>query len=113
MAIAAKHDVMVGNVAHAGDGNLHPLFMFDPADTAEAARVHSAGAEIMARCVELGGTLSGEHGIGIEKRGSMPLRFTPVELELMYNLKLGFDPDDRLNPGKILPPRQSELKRPA
>ena len=104
VAIAQKHDVMVGNVAHAGDGNLHPLFMYDPKDRDEARRVHEAGAEILARCVELGGTLSGEHGIGLEKQQAMPLRFGPVELRTMARIKQACDPADLMNPGKILPP---------
>ncbi len=103
VAIAAKHKVMVGNVAHAGDGNLHPLFMYDPKDKDESRRVHEAGTEILARCVEMGGTLSGEHGIGLEKQKVMPLRFGPVELATMAALKRSIDPQDLLNPGKILP----------
>ncbi|MHB1005157.1 MAG: FAD-linked oxidase C-terminal domain-containing protein [Chloroflexota bacterium] len=104
VAIAAKHNVMVGNVAHAGDGNLHPLFMYDPKDKAESERVHLAGAEIMALCVEMGGTLSGEHGIGVEKQKFMPLRFGVREMQVMAALKAAFDPGDLLNPGKIVPP---------
>jgi glycolate oxidase len=102
--IAAKHRVMVGNVAHAGDGNLHPLFMYDPKDKDESARVHEAGAEILAACVAAGGTLSGEHGIGLEKQRMMPLRFGPVELACMAAIKHACDPDGLLNPGKVLPP---------
>ena len=102
--IAAKHRVMVGNVAHAGDGNLHPLFMYDPKDKDESARVHAAGAEILAACVAAGGTLSGEHGIGLEKQKMMPLRFGPVELACMASVKQACDPEGLLNPGKVLPP---------
>lgn len=101
--ISEKHGVMVGNVAHAGDGNLHPLFMYDPKDQDEARRVHAAGSEILAACVEVGGTLSGEHGIGIEKQTSMPLRFGATELRVMRALKQAFDPSDLMNPGKITP----------
>nr|MDA8217711.1 FAD-binding protein [Dehalococcoidales bacterium] len=104
MEIAAKYRVTVGNVAHAGDGNLHPLFMYDPKDRDEARRVHEAGTEILAACVRVGGTLSGEHGIGLEKQKSMPLRFSKVELDTMATVKRVFDPQDRFNPDKVLPP---------
>ncbi len=103
VAIAEKHNVKVGNVAHAGDGNLHPLIMFDPKDTAEVERVHRAGKEILKLCVEMGGTLTGEHGIGIEKQDSMPLVFNDAEVDVMLRVKRAFDPDNRLNPDKILP----------
>ena len=104
--IADKHRVRVGNVAHAGDGNLHPLIMFDPKDREETERVHQAGKEILKLCVEMGGTLTGEHGIGIEKQDSMHLLFGDSELEAMERIKRAFDPHDMLNPGKILPRRQ-------
>ena len=104
MEIAAAHKVTVGNVAHAGDGNLHPLFMYDPKDRDEARRVHEAGAEILKACVDRQGTLSGEHGIGVEKQKMMPWRFGPVEMDVMARLKKVWDPTDLLNPGKILPP---------
>ena len=104
--IADKHRVRVGNVAHAGDGNLHPLIMFNPRDPEEIERVHAAGKEILKLCVEMGGTLTGEHGIGIEKQDSMHLLFGDSELEAMERIKRAFDPHDMLNPGKILPRRQ-------
>ncbi|MHB1134705.1 MAG: FAD-binding oxidoreductase [Chloroflexota bacterium] len=108
--IAARHRVTVGNVAHAGDGNLHPLFMYDPKDTAEARRVHEAGAEILKACLACRGTLSGEHGIGLEKQMLMPLRFGPVEMDVMAQLKRVWDPADILNPGKVLPPEYHAAK---
>lgn len=103
MEISAAHKVMVGNVAHAGDGNLHPLFMYDPKDKDESRRVHEAGAEILKACVDVQGTLSGEHGIGVEKQKMMPWRFGPVEMDVMAQIKRVWDPADVLNPGKILP----------
>jgi len=101
--IADRHRIRVGNVAHAGDGNLHPLIMFDPKDQEETERVHQAGKEILRLCVEMGGTLTGEHGIGIEKQDSMRLLFSDSELKAMALIKRAFDPQNMLNPGKILP----------
>jgi FAD/FMN-containing dehydrogenase len=101
--IAQKHKLLVGNVAHLGDGNLHPLFMYDNRDPDESERAAKAGKEILAACVELEGTISGEHGIGLEKQDSMPLMFNPAELELMHRVKDVFDPEELLNPGKITP----------
>ncbi len=103
VAIAEKHNVKVGNVAHAGDGNLHPLIMFNPRDTEEVKRVHEAGKEILKLCVEMGGTLTGEHGVGIEKQDSMPLVFSEAEVEVMSRVKKACDPGNMLNPNKILP----------
>lgn len=107
--IAAKHNVQVGNVAHAGDGNLHPLLMFNPRDAEEVQRVHRAGKEILKLCVEMGGTLTGEHGIGIEKQDSMPLVFNEAEVENMARVKRAFDPDNMLNPNKVLPVKQTAV----
>jgi glycolate oxidase len=110
LEIAAAHRVTVGNVAHAGDGNLHPLFMYDPKDKDEARRVHEAGAEILKACVDVQGTLSGEHGIGLEKQKMMPWRFGPTEMKVMAEVKKVWDPADLLNPGKILPPEQQAVE---
>jgi len=101
--IVAERNLMVGNVAHAGDGNLHPLIMYDDADPDETARVEEAGKAILAECVRLGGTLTGEHGIGVEKRELMPLLFTEQSLQAMKWAKEAFDPAGRLNPDKIFP----------
>lgn len=110
LEISAAHNVTVGNVAHAGDGNLHPLFMYDPKDKDEARRVHEAGAEILKACVDVQGTLSGEHGIGLEKQKMMPWRFGPTEMDVMAKVKQVWDPADLLNPGKILPPEYQTAK---
>ncbi|MEJ5358384.1 MAG: FAD-linked oxidase C-terminal domain-containing protein [Desulfobacterales bacterium] len=103
-AIARAHGILCGNVFHAGDGNLHPLLLFDSRRPDEVERVHRAGEEILTACVELGGTISGEHGIGLEKRQAMRLVFTEEELSLQRDLKRAFDPQGRLNPGKLFPP---------
>lgn len=107
--IAEKNRVKIGNVAHAGDGNLHPLIMYNPKDQEEVERVHAAGKQILELCVEMGGTLTGEHGIGLEKQAAMPLLFGEAELENMARVKKAFDPNNMLNPDKILPVKQAAV----
>lgn len=102
-AIADRHQLRIANVFHAGDGNIHPIILFDEADRDEVARVLAASREILAACVELGGSLTGEHGIGVEKIEQMPLLFSPVDLRVMQDLRRVFDPQQRCNPGKIFP----------
>jgi glycolate oxidase subunit GlcD len=102
--ICQAHDLKVGYVFHAGDGNLHPFILMYPADQEQVQRVYQAGKEFMQVVVSLGGSLTGEHGIGIEKRSYMPLMFNSAELSAMLEVKQVFDPDGRLNPGKIFPP---------
>jgi D-lactate dehydrogenase (cytochrome) len=108
--VCARHDLRVGYVFHAGDGNLHPLVLFDPAVPEMVERVLEAGHEIMQLCVDLGGTITGEHGVGSEKRKYMPLMFTPDELRAMSEVKEVFDPRHLLNPGKILPDSEPSSK---
>ena len=101
--IAARHDLLVLNVFHAGDGNLHPLLVFDGREPGVMKRVHAAGEEIVRASVAAGGVLSGEHGIGLEKRDLMPLLFTPIDLDAQARLRNAFDPGGLANPGKVLP----------
>jgi glycolate oxidase len=101
--VSQKQQLRIGNIFHAGDGNLHPLLMFDARDTDQSKRVLKAAEAIMAKCVEMGGSLTGEHGVGIEKRDLMPLIFSDDDLEMMRKLKAVFNSDGRLNPGKLLP----------
>jgi glycolate oxidase len=101
--IAAAFDLLVMNVFHAGDGNLHPLLVFDAREPGVAERVRAAGDEILRACVAAGGVLSGEHGIGLEKRDHMPLMFGPDDLAAQACLRVAFDPDGLCNPGKVLP----------
>jgi glycolate oxidase len=105
--IVEAHGLRVGNVFHAGDGNLHPNILYDPRVPGEEARVVAAGAEIMKVCAEVGGSISGEHGIGIEKADFMPFIFSPADLELMRRLKEAFNPGGLCNPGKIFPTKKS------
>ncbi|MGQ0537865.1 MAG: FAD-binding oxidoreductase [Gemmatimonadaceae bacterium] len=102
-AIAASHRVTVCNVFHAGDGNLHPNIPYDGRDPDQRARVHAAMAEIMHACVAVGGTVTGEHGIGLDKLGYMELIFSSASLERMCRLRDAFDPRRLANPGKVVP----------
>jgi FAD/FMN-containing dehydrogenase len=102
--ITKNYNCEHGNVFHAGDGNLHPLLLFDSRDTDQLHRVEKAGWEIMEACVKLGGTISGEHGIGLEKQEAMRLVFSEDDFKAQRALKRAFDPDNVLNPGKVIPP---------
>jgi FAD/FMN-containing dehydrogenase len=101
--ICARYELKLANVFHAGDGNLHPNICFDRRDADELARVTRAGEEILEACVAVGGVISGEHGIGIEKRDYMHLVFGENDLEPMYRLRECFNPEGLCNPGKIIP----------
>jgi glycolate oxidase subunit GlcD len=103
-AITEKYNCEHGNVFHAGDGNLHPLLLFDSRDTDQLHRVEKAGWEIMEACVKLGGTISGEHGIGLEKQEAMRMVFSEDDFHAQRALKHAFDPGNILNPGKVIPP---------
>jgi len=105
--IVGTYGLRVGNVFHAGDGNLHPNILYDPRKPGEEARVVAAGAEIMKVCAEVGGSISGEHGIGLEKADFMPFIFSAADLALMQRLKHAFNPDGRCNPGKVFPTSHS------
>jgi glycolate oxidase len=101
--VGQKYSLRIGNIFHAGDGNLHPLLMFDGRYPEQSQRAVKAAREIMTKCVEMGGSITGEHGVGIEKRNLMPLIFSPDDLEMMQKLKDVFNPRGLLNPGKLLP----------
>jgi glycolate oxidase len=98
-----KYDLRCCNVFHAGDGNLHPLILFDASDPEQLHRAELFGADILETSVELGGTVTGEHGVGIEKINQMCVQFTPEEREAMFAIKRAFDPAELLNPGKVIP----------
>jgi glycolate oxidase len=106
-AIVAAHGLRVCNVFHAGDGNLHPNILYDPRRPGEEERVVAAGAEIMKVCAEVGGSISGEHGIGLEKSDFMPFIFSAADLAVMQRLKNAFNPTGLCNPGKIFPTNKS------
>jgi glycolate oxidase len=102
-ATSAKYGLRITNVFHAGDGNIHPLVLYDERDAAQVTRAIHAGEDILAKCIELGGSVTGEHGIGIEKIDFMARQFSAADLEAMQKLRLVFDPEMRCNPHKMFP----------
>ena len=100
---ADRYGLTISNIFHAGDGNMHPIILFDPRKPDELEKTKQAGADILSYCVQAGGSITGEHGVGMEKNDLMPSVFTPESLEMMETLIGVFNPDGRLNPGKILP----------
>jgi D-lactate dehydrogenase (cytochrome) len=108
--ICERLNLRVGHVFHAGDGNLHPIILVDdPDDEALIARIREAGRQISALCVQMGGSITGEHGVGIEKRDYMTLQYGPADIAAMVDVKDVFDPARLLNPGKVLPPGPGEI----
>jgi glycolate oxidase len=111
--MSEKHRLRVANVFHAGDGNLHPLILYDANQPGELERAEAFGADILKLCVEVGGVLTGEHGVGVEKRDLMPVMFSEADLNQQQRVKCAFDDQGLLNPGKVFPTlhRCAELGR--
>lgn len=101
--IGKRYGLHVANIVHAGDGNLHPSIPFNINDPEECQRVMACGRDILKMCADMGGTITGEHGVGVEKQNEMPLIFSPTDLTVMHWVKEVLDPDDLCNPGKIFP----------
>jgi glycolate oxidase len=101
--MSERFGLKVANVFHAGDGNLHPLILYDANLPGELDRAEAFGAEILKLCVDTGGVLTGEHGVGLEKRDLMTYQFADADLEVQHRIKHAFDPDVRFNPGKVFP----------
>ncbi|HKQ99233.1 MAG TPA: FAD-linked oxidase C-terminal domain-containing protein [Pyrinomonadaceae bacterium] len=101
--IGAKYRLLLANLFHAGDGNLHPVICFDSRDADEVMRVREAGREIMEACVRAGGTITGEHGVGLDKSDYLPLIFSEYDMDVMLRVRAAFDPAGLCNPGKIIP----------
>jgi len=101
--IGAQFGFQIGNIFHAGDGNLHPIVLYDPRDAAQFERAMQASAEIIRYCLEVGGALTGEHGVGMEKSELMSLVFSDADFDLMRRVHDAFNPSCSLNPGKIFP----------
>ena len=101
--IGQRYDLPIANLFHAGDGNLHPMILFDAREPGILDRVMAAGREILTQCVEAGGTITGEHGVGMEKQAYMPLIFSPADLEVMARVRNSIDPSGNFNPNKVLP----------
>jgi glycolate oxidase len=102
-ALAAEYKLQVANVFHAGDGNLHPLVCYDSASPGEPERAEELAGLIVRTCVEAGGSITGEHGVGIDKKAYMPAMFSPADLEAFHRLRCAFDPHGLANPGKVMP----------
>ncbi len=115
LAIGARHRVQIANVFHAGDGNLHPLILYDDRDEDALARAKAANEELLDACIAMGGTVTGEHGVGLDKAKNLPLQYAEADLNFMARLRRHFDPDRIMNPGKLLPshPACGEGFRPA
>lgn len=101
--IGARHQLRIANVFHAGDGNLHPILLFDERDADQVRRVLAASHDILDACLELGGSVTGEHGIGVEKLNFMPRMFRPADLAFMAEVRRAFNPQGQCSPGKMLP----------
>ncbi|MFK7943680.1 MAG: FAD-binding oxidoreductase [Paracoccaceae bacterium] len=112
-AISEKYGLKIGNVFHAGDGNMHPLIIFDANKPGDLELAEAAGAEILKACVEVGGCLSGEHGVGVEKRDLMEDQYAPADLAAQMDVKDVFDPAWMFNPAKVFPLSVSEARRDA
>jgi glycolate oxidase len=101
--VGEKYGIQIANVFHAGDGNLHPCLLFDERQPGAMENIVKAGAEVMKVCVDAGGTLTGEHGVGLEKKEQMPLVYSEEDMSVMRQVRDAFAPANRLNPGKIFP----------
>jgi glycolate oxidase len=102
-ALSVKYELQVANVFHAGDGNLHPLILFDASNPSQIRKAEQFGADILTLSVEVGGCITGEHGVGLEKLQQMTHQFSGTELALLEDIKHAFDPRLTLNPGKGIP----------
>lgn len=113
--VSRKYGLTISNIFHAGDGNLHPIILFDPRKPGELEKARASGEDILTYCIEAGGSITGEHGVGMEKNELMPKLFNPETLHLIARLKEMFDPEGRLNPGKLLPTGKGclEIRQPA
>ncbi len=113
--VAEKYGLTISNIFHAGDGNLHPIILFNPRVPGDLEKARAAGEEILGYCIAAGGSITGEHGVGMEKNELMPRQFSAGTLEMIGRLKLLFDPAGRLNPGKVLPTGRGclEIRQPA
>ncbi len=113
--VSRKYGLTISNIFHAGDGNMHPIILFDPRKPGDIDKARASGEDILNYCIQAGGSITGEHGVGMEKNELMANLFSPESLDLMRRLKLLFDPDGRLNPGKVLPTGKGclEIRQPA
>jgi glycolate oxidase len=113
--VGKKYGLTISNIFHAGDGNMHPIILFDARRPGDLEKTKAAGEEILGHCISVGGSITGEHGVGMEKNEMMAHLFSSDSLDMMRGFKLLFDPDNRLNPGKVLPTGKGcmEIRQPA
>jgi FAD/FMN-containing dehydrogenases len=113
--VAQKYGLTISNIFHAGDGNMHPIILFDARKEGDLRKAQLAGEDILSYCISVGGSITGEHGVGMEKIELMPHLFPENTLDMMRSFKALFDPDSRLNPGKVLPTGRGcmEIRQPA
>ncbi len=109
--IAKRHALRIANVFHAGDGNLHPLIMYDGRDPGAYERAEEAAAEILRLCTGMGGSITGEHGVGMEKKAFLPDMFAPADIAMMHRIRQAFDPQEIANPGKMFPDAEAPALR--
>ncbi len=109
--IAARHALRIANVFHAGDGNLHPLIMYDGREPGAYERAEEAASEILRLCTRMGGSITGEHGVGLEKRAFLPDMFAPDDIAMMHRIRHAFDPNEIANPGKMFPDSEAPALR--
>jgi len=110
--IGARRGLTINNVFHAGDGNVHPIFLYDDRDEQQVANTLEAAEEVLQACIDAGGTITGEHGVGLEKLSVMPRLVDRPTLDAFRDVKRAFDPDGRFNAGKLLPPDDRAAVRP-
>ena len=101
--VSRRYGLTISNIFHAGDGNMHPIILFNPRLPGDLEKARAAGQEILEHCIRVGGSITGEHGVGMEKNDLMSKLFSEESLAMMRDLKLMFDPAGYLNPGKVLP----------
>ncbi len=113
--VSERYGLIISNIFHAGDGNLHPIILFNPRKPGDLDKARAAGFDILRRCIAVGGSITGEHGVGMEKMDLMPDLFSQESLDMIRRLKDLFDPESRLNPGKVLPTGKGclEIRQPA
>jgi glycolate oxidase len=107
--IGKRYGLAINNVFHAGDGNVHPIFLYDDRDEAQMQNVLLAAEEMLKYCIDVGGTLTGEHGVGVEKIHLMPYQFDRATMEQFQRIKSAFDPGERINAGKLLPSKKIQV----
>jgi glycolate oxidase len=110
-AISARHNLRVANVFHAGDGNLHPLILFNAKNPGEYERAEQVSSDIIDLCIRLGGTITGEHGVGVEKRDFMPRQFDEANMDAMWRMRVGVDAKAIANRGKVFPSGEAPALR--